>query len=1063
MSISGQKSAPRDHESQFGQLELLFELASAVSRAREPREIYRAAAQGLVQALAADRAAVLIFDPDDVLRFKEWVGLSEEYRAAVEGHTLWKRGSVEAQPIAVSDTMRDASTATYRRVHAKEGIRAVAFIPLMGNGGLIGKFVLYYNAPHEFQADELQIAQTIAAHVAFAAERQIAEAALRQSEERFRATFFQAPVGIAQTNIEGKWLLVNDRLCEILGYSQGELRDKTFLDITHPDDREANIIARRELLTGTISSWSIEKRYIHKNGETVWARVRVSLVSDQCQRPQYFISVVEDITGRIQAEQALRASEERLCLALSAGVGVWDHDLRTEAPALSPQYNRLHGHAPLNPAEWLRLVHPDDRERVMALVRQSIDRMTEWEAEYRLLYPDGSVNWLLSRGMVLLGDEGRPARMAGVSLDISERKRTEEVLRVSQERFDLAQEAGGIGVWDWDAKTGQAHCSSQYGPLYGLRPGEGVPTFEGWLERTHPEDRVRLREELKRVLENVDHFSTEFRVVWPDGTIHWLYGKGQVFRDSVGNPMRVIGVNMDISERKRAEAALRESEERFRIVADTAPVMICSSGADKLATFFNAGWLSFTGRTMEQELGYGWIESVHPDDVDECLASYNASFEARRDCHIEYRLRRADGEYRSVICNGVPRFAQDSVFAGYIASCIDITDAKRAQEETLARQKLESVGVLASGIAHDFNNLLGGILASSELALAACVDDSLVDEELQRIRAAAIRGAEIVRQLMIYSGKESSAFESVDVSLVVEEMLQLLKVSISKYATLKIDLSNNIPGVQANPTQIRQVVMNLITNASEAIGERTGVIGIRTSLARVGPDSPGSDAGDLPKGDYLQLEISDTGPGMTPEVQAKIFDPFFTTKFPGRGRGLGLSVTHGIVRSLGGAIHLSASSQGATFQVWLPCAARTIGKGSKAKASVGVEKGASKVGTILVVEDEDLLRLAVTKALTKKGFSVIEASDGSAAMALLRAHKDDLDVVLLDVTLPGMSSREILEEAGRIRFDLEVILTSAYGKETVDATFSGLHVKRFIRKPFQLAELVGALQDALSG
>jgi two-component system cell cycle sensor histidine kinase/response regulator CckA len=234
-------------------------------------------------------------------------------------------------------------------------------------------------------------------------------------------------------------------------------------------------------------------------------------------------------------------------------------------------------------------------------------------------------------------------------------------------------------------------------------------------------------------------------------------------------------------------------------------------------------------------------------------------------------------------------------------------------------------------------------------------------------------------------------------------------------------------------------------------------------LARVGPDSPGSDAGDLPKGDYLQLEISDTGPGMTPEVQAKIFDPFFTTKFPGRGRGLGLSVTHGIVRSLGGAIHLSASSQGATFQVWLPCAARTIGKGSKANASVGVEKGASKVGTILVVEDEDLLRLAVTKALTKKGFSVIEASDGSAAMALLRAHKDDLDVVLLDVTLPGMSSREILEEAGRIRFDLEVILTSAYGKETVDATFSGLHVKRFIRKPFQLAELVGALQDALSG
>jgi len=200
--------------------------------------------------------------------------------------------------------------------------------------------------------------------------------------------------------------------------------------------------------------------------------------------------------------------------------------------------------------------------------------------------------------------------------------------------------------------TSRIHCSSQYGPLYGLRPGDVVPSFEAWLKRIHSEDRVRLREELKCVLDSADHFSAEFRVVWPDGIIHWLYRKGQVFRDSLGNPVRMIGVNMDIRERKRAEAALRESEERFRIVADTAPVMICASGPDKLATFFNAGWLRFTGRTMEQELGYGWTEGVHPDDLDECLVSYTASFEVHRDGHIEYRLRRADGGYRSIICNG---------------------------------------------------------------------------------------------------------------------------------------------------------------------------------------------------------------------------------------------------------------------------------------------------------------------------------------------------------------------------------------------------------------------------
>jgi PAS domain S-box-containing protein len=254
--------------------------------------------------------------------------LSDEYRAAVQGDTPWQRGARNAQPIVISDAMQDACLSTYRQVHAKEGIRAVAFIPLMGNGGLIGKFVLSYNAPHEFQTDELQIAQTIAAHVAFAAERQIAEAALRQSEERFRATFFQAPVGIAHNSLQGEWLLPNDRHCEILGYTRAELRGKTFLDVTHPDDLKANNVALSQCLAGEISTWSMEKRYVRENGATVWARLHVSLVRDQHNLPLYFISVMEDITDRIQAEQALRDSEERLRFALSAEVGVWDCDLR---------------------------------------------------------------------------------------------------------------------------------------------------------------------------------------------------------------------------------------------------------------------------------------------------------------------------------------------------------------------------------------------------------------------------------------------------------------------------------------------------------------------------------------------------------------------------------------------------------------------------------------------------------------------------------------------------------------------------------------------------------------
>lgn len=248
-----------------------------------------------------------------------------------------------------------------------------------------------------------------------------------------------------------------------------------------------------------------------------------------------------------------------------------------------------------------------------------------------------------------------------------------------------------------------------------------------------------------------------------------------------------------LRQRKRAEVALRESEERFRNLANTAPVMIVASGADGRATFFNKPWLDFTGRTMDQELGYGWTESVHPEDRNYSIAKYSSSLVERGQCKLEYRLRRADGEYRYVLCTGVPRFEPAGVFAGFIASCVDLTDIKSAQQEASARQNLESLGVLAGGIAHDFNNVLGGTLAMSELAQVKLTEGASPEEELRQISGTARRGAEIVRQLMIFAGNESGVLEPVDVSLLVGEMIELLKVSVSKHAILTTHLDKSLP------------------------------------------------------------------------------------------------------------------------------------------------------------------------------------------------------------------------------------------------------------------------------
>jgi len=380
----------------------------------------------------------------------------------------------------------------------------------------------------------------------------------------------------------------------------------------------------------------------------------------------------------------------------------------------------------------------------------------------------------------------------------------------------------------------------------------------------------------------------------------------------------MLGLFADITERRQAGAALRESEERFRNMADSAPVLIWLTGPDKVLTFFNKTWLDFVGRTLEQESNNGWVQNVHPDDVDQCFAIYSAAFDARERFHVECRLRRADGEYRWMLCSGIPRYAADARFAGYIGTDIDITDLRRAQDEALARQKLESLGVLAGGIAHDFNNLLGSILMNAELVLSQLPVDSPVCDDVGTIKTVASRAAEIVAQMMAYAGNEGVEFERVDLSVLVAEMLQLLKVSITKRAVLRVNLPENLPPVSANAAQLRQVVMNLITNASEAIGETGGVITVTTSKVRIdGGSSEGNPSG-LPFDDYVQLQVSDTGGGMTEEVRARMFDPFFTTKMP--GRGLGLSAVQGIMRTHGGTINVvSAPGRGSCFEILLPC------------------------------------------------------------------------------------------------------------------------------------------------
>ena len=500
---------------------------------------------------------------------------------------------------------------------------------------------------------------------------------------------------------------------------------------------------------------------------------------------------------------------------------------------------------------------------------------------------------------------------------LRQRKRSGAALRASEERFRAIFHQAAVGHAQVTLEGAMTIVNDRYCEVLGY-PREEL-LGRRLVDTTHSDDCAAVLANRQRLLEGeTASYAMEMRSVRKDGSIIWIKLHESLVRDGSGQPTCSIALVDDITERRQAEAALQESEKRFRSMADTAPAMIWVSGPDKLCTFFNQGWLTFTGCTLDEALGNGWSAKVHPDDRDPCRTAYSGAFDARRSYQKECRLRRADGEYRWVLTTGVPRFESNGAFAGFVGSCTDVTEVRRSQEEALARQKLEGLGVLAGGIAHDFNNLLGGILATSELVLSELPADSPAYGGVESIKKVADRAAEIVRQMMAYAGQESTVFEPLDLSGLVKEMLQLLKISISKRALLTVDLPENLPAIRANSAQIRRVVMNLILNASEALGEDEGVISVALAHVRSARDRFADREAAPIRNDFVRLTVGDTGSGMTDEIRARIFDPFFTTKFT--GRGMGLAAVQGIVRDHGGTINVvSVPGHGSRFEVMLPC------------------------------------------------------------------------------------------------------------------------------------------------
>ena len=710
-------------------------------------------------------------------------------------------------------------------------------------------------------------------------------------------------------------------------------------------------------------------------------------------------------------------------------------------------------------ADFLGTVHPNDRKQLEHIFTILSPAFDSYSMQYRICRGDGETVFLRESGRGYFDPSGRLAHVRGVVIDVTEQTEAQKELERSQAGILQLIDSLPVAVALTGSEGRIEYINQRFKRVFGYGL-EDVADLDAWWLRARLDEHCRQENGADGVsaadaagVHGENAPPRRYRVTDKRGAEHLVEMSASV----IGNCKFILFD--DVTERARAESTLRESEETFRGMADTAPVMLWVAGPDKRCTFFNKGWLSFTGRAMEQELGNGWADGVHPEDLDRCLRTYETAFDAREGFQMEYRLRRADGEFRWILDSGNPRFSQDATFAGYIGSAIDITESKRNQERLLVTQKLQSVGLLAGGVVHDINNFLGSILASTDRSLSELGIHSRTRRGLQEIETIAHRALEIARQVMIYTGQTPQEIETVDVARLIRDMLQLLRVCIPKDADLNVDLPASLFLARANAPQLRQVIMNLVLNAGEAIGGQSGAI---TITGRQDPKLAVSRANGnpaaVPTGEFVRLEVSDNGKGMTDDIRRRIFDPFFTTKVS--GRGLGLAAVREIVRSHGGNIEVtSIPGKGTSFQIFLPCNAHPAEESGEPRSFT---KGAPpRPGSILIVEDEETLRISVATMLRKRGFSVLEASDGNFASEVIRERNQNIAVVLLDLTLPGKSSQEVFEELRHHRPGVKVILTSAYGLENIVGPLKALKSADFIRKPYQLNELVTAVSQVL--
>jgi len=888
-----------------------------------------------------------------------------------------------------------------------------------------------------------------------------AEAALRENEEKYRLFFENSLVGTYRTKIDGTIIDCSDSFAEMLGY---ESRD------------EVKKINAKELYFKNDDRWGFiadisEKNYLPNNelvlkkktGEPLWIIESASLLRDQEGQIREIQGSMIDITERKRTEAELEAifdmSLDMICVV----------DLNTATfLKINPSFTRILGYTEeeLLGKPFLDFIHPDDVKSTIAVIDEELKKgkiVVNFINRYRC--KDGSYK-IFDWNSHPAPEEGKTYAIAH---DITEQHRAEIALKESEERFkQLFNQLHNGAVICQTVDGGKnfifkdANRAAQQGDfrrkeqVIGKLVTDIVPDFE----------KLGMLAAMQRVYRTGESEDLPIKI-YQDGKIkRWV--ENHIYKLPSGE---IAAIYQDTSLQRQAEAALRESQRELATLMGNLPGMAyrCRNDRDWTVHFVSEGCMELTGYKQielieNRKVSYGSI--IHTDDREKVWQEVQQALEAKQAFQMEYRILTADGKEKWVWEKGIGIFNEHGELQYLEGFITDITGRKTAEEERIkleARvqqtQKMESLSLLAGGVAHDYNNLLQGIIGNAGLALMDLSPDSTAYESVEAIKRSAKHAAELTMQMLAFSGKGSFDVRAFDLSTLAKQMRQLITANISRKINLVYDLKENVPLIVADVTQIRQIVMNLVINASEAIVNKEGTITVSNGKMHCGKDclSRIISKVDLAEGEYIYLSVKDDGCGIPPELIHKVVDPFFSTKFV--GRGLGLAAVLGIVSEYkGGIIINSEKEKGSEFITIFPISQNNAAQIIEEKIKKVEWKGS---GLVLLTDDEEAVRKVSERMLLKMGFQVLTAANGLEAVKIFKENQDKIRLVILDYTMPVLSGTEAYTHITNIKSDIPVILSSGYNEETaVNKSTSGKNLT-FMQKPYEYQSLMEKIREVL--